>query len=70
MVVTKAFISKFKLIPLIACIVWVGKSYPTNPVEVDVVTSTLAGANSQYVPDQGFILTGVSIFQYSTVATG
>ena len=48
---TKAISSKFRLIPLMACIVWVGKSYPINPVEVDAVTSTLAGAISYYVPE-------------------
>ena len=66
---TKAIASKFKMIPLMACLIWVGKSYPTNPVEVDAIASTLAGAISQYVPDQGFILTKVSIFQ-NTVGTG
>ncbi len=53
----------------IASIVWVGKSTPTNPVEVDAIVSTLDGAINQHVPDQGFILTKVSIFQ-NTVNTG
>jgi hypothetical protein len=37
---------KLRLILLmsIASIVWVGKSTPTNPVEVDAIVSTLDGA--------------------------
>jgi hypothetical protein len=46
-----------KLCFMIACIVLVGKATPTNPVEVDAVTSTLTGAISKYVQDQEFILT-------------
>ena len=43
---TKANTNGLKLILLMACIFWMGKSYPTNPVEVDAVASTLAGAIS------------------------
>ena len=46
MAMTKAVTNQFKLILLMASIVWVGKSYPTNPVEVDAVKSTLAGSIS------------------------
>ena len=46
MAMTKAVTNKFKLILLMACIVWVGKSYPTNPVEVDPGASILPDAIS------------------------
>ena len=56
---------EFNLISLMVIlgIVNVGMSIPTNPVEIDTVTSNLAGANSQFVPNQGFMLTKVSMFQ-------
>jgi hypothetical protein len=47
----------------------VGKTTSTNPVEIDAVKSTLAGAISQFVPNQGFILTKVSIYSH-TAGTG
>jgi hypothetical protein len=47
---------------IIASIVSVVKSTPTNGIEVDSLTSTLTGAISKYVQDQGFILKNVSIF--------
>ena len=54
---------------IIASIVSVVKSTPTNGIEVDSLTSTLTGAISKYVQDQGFILKNVSIFQ-NTAGTG
>ena len=60
----------FNLIRLMVIlgIVKVGMSTPTNPVEIDTMTSNLADANSQFVPNQGFMLTKVSMFQMNNIS--